>query len=67
MSYDPTDFGSSDEHIPEDYEDYLDEIHVPLTEDELMELELFESDTQCLDIPDLDELDATLSELNFDE
>ena len=59
MSYDPTDFGSSDEHIPQDYEEYLDEVHIPL-DDELMELELF-------DMPDLDELDATLSELNLNE
>jgi hypothetical protein len=44
MSYDPSEFGSIDEHIPADYEDYLDEMHPPLTDEELNELEAMECD-----------------------
>lgn len=64
--YDPTDFGSSDENIPHDYEEYLDELHVPiLSEDDLMELELFESDSQYMDVSDVEDIDDT-DELDFD-
>lgn len=44
MSFDPTEFGSIDENIPEDYEDYLDEFHPPLNNEELSELEALECD-----------------------
>lgn len=41
---DPSEFESIDEHIPEDYIDYLDEFHPPLSEEELNELEAMECD-----------------------
>ena len=43
-NFDPTDFGCSDEHIPDEYQDYLDEFHPPLDEEELNELEALECD-----------------------
>lgn len=38
MSFDPSEFDSSDEHIDDDYIDYLDEMHPQLSDDNIDEL-----------------------------
>ena len=60
MSYDPSEFESSDEHVDEDYLDYLDEFHPPLSEDDLNELESLECDYIFVDQT------SDFQELNFD-
>lgn len=60
-----SEFESSDEHIPFHIDDdYLDEIHPPMTTDDMDEIEGWDSD--YLEIqPDPDDLDA-LQEMNID-
>jgi hypothetical protein len=60
MAYDPSEFESSDEHVDEDYLDYLDEFHPPLNEDDLNELESLECDYIFVDQT------SDFQELNFD-
>jgi len=43
-NFDPSEFGSIDENVPDDYIDYLDEMHPPLNDEELNELEALECD-----------------------
>lgn len=61
MNLDPSEFGSSDEHVDNDYIDYLDEMHPPLNEEDLNEIESLESD--YIIVEEIQEF----SELNFEE
>jgi hypothetical protein len=63
--YDASEFESSDEHVPFYIDDdYLDEIHPPMTIDDMEEIEGYDSD--YIEIaPDPDDLDA-YQEMNID-
>lgn len=61
MSFDPSEFESADEHVDNDYIDYLEEMHPPINEDDLNELEYMETD--YIIVEEIQEF----SELNFEE
>jgi len=61
-NFDPSEFDSIDEHIPDDYIDYLEEMHPPLNDEELNELEALECDYIFSE-----EDNESFSELDFDD